>query len=164
MTRVICFLPFLFPLLLGAQQHTYSRPEVVAFVDHHAQEYAVPRELVHALIDVESGWKSGVVSRAGAVGLMQLMPYTAFRFGGRNRFDAVDNLRTGIRYLAWLLSVFDGDLRLAIAAYYAGEGRVARRGLDYRSAEVNAYVRRVALQYYRHRLVSISSAAQEEIR
>ena len=131
------FVAALVPWVGAAQEPIYSRPEATAISDYYSEQCAVPKDLIYALIDVESGWKSKAVSPKGAVGLMQLMPYTAFRFGGRNRFDTADNLRTGIRYLSFLLKVFDGDLRLAVAAYYAGEARVLRRGLRYRSPEVN---------------------------
>ena len=151
----------LLPLAVVAKERGYSLSEVMAMADYHAEQCSVPRELIYAVIDVESGWKPQAISAKGAVGLMQLMPFTALRFGGANRFDPADNLRTGIRYLDFLLRVFDSDVRLAVAAYYAGEGRIARRGLGYRSADVNHYVRRVALRYYHHRLVSLSTAKED---
>ena len=151
----------LLPVIVAAHERRYSRAEVVAMADYHAGECGVPRELIYAVIDVESGWRPHAVSAKGAAGLMQLMPYTAFRFGAANRFDPADNLRTGIRYLAFLLRLFDGDLRLVVAAYYAGEGRIARRGLDYESADVNEYVRRVASRYYHHRLISLSTQQED---
>lgn len=158
------FIAALVPAFVAAQERIYSRPDATAIVDYYSEQCAVPKELIYAVIDVESGWKPEAVSPKGAAGLMQLMPYTAFRFGGGNRFDPADNLRTGIRYVSFLLEVFDGDLRLAVAAYYAGEARVLRRGLRYRSPEVNEYVRRVAGRYYQHRLASLSSSAKEETR
>ena len=158
------FVAALVPAVLAAQEPIYLRPEATAIADYYSEECAVPKELIYAVIDVESGWKAQAVSPKGAVGLMQLMPYTAFRFGGSNRFDPADNLRTGIRYLSFLLKVFDSDLRLAVAAYYAGEARVLRRGLRYRSPEVNEYVRRVAWRYYQHRLASLSTSPQEDTR
>jgi soluble lytic murein transglycosylase-like protein len=158
------FVAALVPSVVAAQDWIYSRPEATAIADYYSGQCAVPKELIYAIIDVESGWKADAVSPKGAVGLMQLMPYTAFRFGGSNRFDTADNLRTGIRYLSFLLEVFDGDLRLAVAAYYAGEARVLRQGLRYRSPDVNEYVRRVAWRYYQHRLGSLSSPGKEETR
>jgi soluble lytic murein transglycosylase-like protein len=151
----------LLPSSVAAYEQRYSRAEVVAMADYHAGACGVPRELIYAVIDVESGWRPQAVSAKGAAGLMQLMPYTAFRFGGANRFDPVDNLRSGIRYLAFLLRLFHGDLRLVVAAYYAGEGRIARRGLDYESVDVNQYVRRVASRYYHHRLISLSTPQED---
>jgi soluble lytic murein transglycosylase-like protein len=78
---------------------------------------------------------------------MQLMPETALRFGVRNRFRLDENLRGGVAYLAWLSREFRGDLRLVTAAYYVGEDPIRRRKLDYSSADVQGYVRRVAERY-----------------
>jgi soluble lytic murein transglycosylase-like protein len=72
------------------------------WADHWADAYLLPRELVHAVIEVESGWNPTAVSRAGAAGLMQLMPDTAAMFRVRNRFDVAENIRGGAAYLAWL--------------------------------------------------------------
>jgi soluble lytic murein transglycosylase-like protein len=80
------------------------------------------------VITVESGYNPRAVSRKGAKGLMQLMPSTAQRFGAMNLFDPQQNVRAGARYLKWLLQYFDGDLKLALAAYTAGEGAVMRYG------------------------------------
>lgn len=71
---------------------------------------------------------------------MQLMPETAARLGVRNRCDVKENISGGVRYLAWLASRYHGDLRLATAAYYAGERVIDRRGLSYSNREVVTYV------------------------
>ena len=113
----------------------------------YARAYSVPVELVAAVIQAESNWNPDAISRKGAAGLMQLMPATAIRFGVRDRFDIEDNVRGGVAYLAWLIQLFHGDLRLAVAAYQVGEGPILRRGLAYSSAEVFAYVARVARLY-----------------
>jgi soluble lytic murein transglycosylase-like protein len=117
----------------------------------YASAFNVPVELVDAIIQVESGWNPYAVSRKGAVGLMQLMPATAVRFGVLDRFDIDENLRGGIAYLAWLLRLFHGDLRLVVAAYQVGERRILLRGLAYHSREVFFYVSRVA-QLYREEI------------
>lgn len=114
----------------------------------YASAFGVPVELVDAVIQVESAWNPYAVSNKGAAGLMQLMPATAARFGVRNRFDIEDNIRGGVAYLAWLIRLFRGDLRLVLAAYNAGESPILLRGLAYSSAEVFIYVTRVA-QIYR---------------
>ena len=75
---------------------------------------------------VESNFNPRAVSRKGARGLMQLMPETARRFGVSDRFDAMQSVRGGVRYLAALLSQFKGDVALALAGYNAGENAVAR--------------------------------------
>lgn len=113
----------------------------------YASAYGLPVELVDAVIQVESGWNRYAVSNKGAVGLMQLMPATALRFGVRDRFDVEDNIRGGVAYLAWLLRLFQGDLRLALAAYNAGESLVLLRGLKLSSPEIVAYVDQVAEVY-----------------
>ncbi|HTS08686.1 MAG TPA: lytic transglycosylase domain-containing protein, partial [Candidatus Eisenbacteria bacterium] len=111
---------------------------------YYATLYRVPIELVDAVIDEESAWNPYAVSSKGAVGLMQLMPETATRFGVRNRYRLDENIRGGVAYLAWLIRLFKGDLRLAIAAYYVGEKPILRRQLDYSSIDVHGYVSRVA--------------------
>lgn len=113
----------------------------------YASAFGLPVELVDAVIQVESGWNPYAVSNKGAAGLMQLMPATAIRFGVRNRFDVEDNIRGGVAYLAWLMRLFRGDPRLAVAAYYAGESLILLRGLAYSSPEVFTYVARVAQVY-----------------
>ena len=121
---------------------------------YYAHAYRVPVELVEAVIDVESNWNPYAVSPKGAVGLMQLMPATAVAFGVRNRFWVRDNIRGGVAYLAWLIHLFRGDLRLVMAAYVVGENQIAPRGLEYSSRQVYEYVSRVARRYKRRRLMA----------
>jgi soluble lytic murein transglycosylase-like protein len=125
-------------------------------VTHYARLYRVPVNLVEAVIDVESDWNPIAVSPKGAVGLMQLMPETAFDVGVRNRFQIEDNIRGGVAYLAWLIQLFRGDLRLAIAAYIAGPRPILSRGFAYSSREVFMYVSRVAARYRARRLEAIT--------
>ena len=101
--------------------------------------------LVDAIIRTESSYRPHAVSRAGAVGLMQLMPATARRYGVRNRYDPIQNVYGGTAYLADLLRQF--DLVRAIAAYNAGEGNVLRYGGVPPFAETRAFVGRVLLRY-----------------
>jgi soluble lytic murein transglycosylase-like protein len=122
------------------------------WAEYYAAVYHVPVELVEAIIDVESGWNPYAVSDKGAVGLMQLMPETANRFGLRNRFVIEENIRGGVAYLDWLMRLFHGDLRLVVAGYYAGEQRILPRGLAYSSRDTYEYVRRVATIYRARRL------------
>jgi soluble lytic murein transglycosylase-like protein len=117
------------------------------WAEYYAKAYRVPVDLVDAIIDEESGWNPYAVSNKGAVGLMQLMPRTAARFGVRNRFRLDENIRGGVAYLAWLSHEFDGDLRLVTAAYYVGENPILARKLEYSSADVQGYVNRVARRY-----------------
>lgn len=129
-------------------------------MERYSRAYQVPVELVEAVIEVESNWSPHAVSSKGAVGSMQLMPATAVRFGVRNRFDIEDNIRGGVAYLAWLIRLFRGDLRLAVAAYFVGESRIRLRGLAHSSPEVFRYVSRVAKRYRAKRLKTMTRRAQ----
>lgn len=109
-------------------------------------------ELLHAVVRAESGYNPDAVSRAGAVGLMQLMPGTADRYGISNRNDPAANLRGGAYYLRDLVDLFKGDLKLAVAAYNAGENAVIDRGNTIPPfPETVEYVRRV-MSYYQQNL------------
>jgi len=124
-----------------------------AWVRYYAERYQLPIEFVEAIIDQESAWNPHAVSKKGAVGLMQLMPDTATRFGVANRFRIEQNIRGGMAYLAWLKQQFNADLRLVTAAYYVGEAPIRLRGLAYANPDVHTYVSQVA-QRYRARLAS----------
>jgi soluble lytic murein transglycosylase-like protein len=115
-----------------------------------AGRYGIDAALLHAVISVESGYNAKAVSKRGAAGLMQLMPETARRYGVADVFDPADNVRAGAQYLTDLLKLFDNDVRLALAAYNAGEAAVikyGRRVPPYR--ETTAYVPRVVGFYER---------------
>jgi hypothetical protein len=122
-------------------------------VRQYAAHYRVPPELIAALIDVESRWNPRAVSNKGAMGLMQLMPATAKRFGAFDAFNAEQNIAAGTRYVTALMWEFHGDLRLVAAAYYAGDRNIARKQLDYRNPAVVAYVQAVRRQYMLRRYV-----------
>jgi soluble lytic murein transglycosylase-like protein len=116
-------------------------------VQHYATHYRVPPELIAAFIDVESRWNPHALSNKGAMGLMQLMPATARRFGAAQPFDVEQNIAAGTRYVTTLMWEFRGDLRLVAAAYYAGDRWVGQKQLNYRNPDVVAYVRAVRQQY-----------------
>ena len=97
-------------------------------IEQAAREHEIDQALLHAVITVESGYDPDAVSRKGAVGLMQLMPQTARRYGVRNMYDPAQNIQGGARYLRDLLGRFNNDLRLTLAAYNAGEEAVAQYG------------------------------------
>lgn len=99
--------------------------------------------LILAVISVESAGQSDAVSRAGAQGLMQLMPATADRFGVRDAFDARQNIEGGATYLDWLMKEFDRDVLMALAGYNAGEGAVRDNNGVPPYAETRAYVPKV---------------------
>jgi len=108
-----------------------------------ANEKAVDPALVRAVIHAESSFNPTAVSRTGAMGLMQLMPGTAARFGVGNAFDPQENIRGGVTYLRFLLDKFNGDMRLAAAGYNAGEGAVMKYGGVPPYNETTEYVARV---------------------
>jgi len=103
-------------------------PRLNSLVDQAAGQYAVDKALVQAVIHAESDFNAHAVSAKGAIGLMQLMPETAERYGVRDLFDPGQNIRAGVRYLRDLLDAFGNDARLALAAYNAGEKSVLRFG------------------------------------
>jgi soluble lytic murein transglycosylase-like protein len=126
-----------------------DRIEAEYYVAAYAQHYQVALNFVRSIVEQESDWHSCAVSRKGAVGLMQIMPGTARRLGVKNRCNIKENVSGGVRYLAWLLRKFRGDMRLAAAAYYAGEDVIAKRGLNYHNPDVVAYVAHVQAAYAR---------------
>ena len=97
-------------------------------IENASRLHGVDVNLVHAVITAESGYNAAALSRAGASGLMQLMPDTAKRYGVQNIMDPVENITGGVRYLHDLISMFNGNLELAVAAYNAGENAVVRHG------------------------------------
>ncbi len=125
-----------------------------------ARDYSVAEALIKAVIAVESGFDPNARSVKGAMGLMQLMPETARRFGARDAFAVEENLRAGTAYLRWLLDLFAGDVKLALAAYNAGEGAVLRAGRRIPDiAETRAYVPKV-LSYHAHFSSAVTARAQ----
>src|SRR5512143_4200942 len=125
-----------------------TRQRLMPAIQQVAVTYQLEPALLHAVISAESGYNPQARSPKGARGLMQLMPATARRFGVSDPDDPTANLQGGARYLRWLLDLFT-DLRLALAAYNAGEGAVQRYGNTLPPyPETRTYVRRV-LEFYR---------------
>jgi soluble lytic murein transglycosylase-like protein len=119
-----------------------------SIIENAAVLSAVEPNLLRAVIVVESGFNSRAVSKRGAVGLMQLMPATAVRFGVSNPYDARQNVHAGARYLKFLIDRFGQNVRLALAAYNAGEEAVDRNGGQIPPfTETMAYVPRVLKIY-----------------
>ena len=120
-------------------------------INETARSLGLEPELLHAVIATESGYNSNARSRQGAMGIMQLMPATAQRYGVSDPFDARQNILGGASYLADLLRLFNQDITLTLAAYNAGEGAVLRYGgrvPPFR--ETQAYVPRVLSNYRRY--------------
>ncbi|HYG91301.1 MAG TPA: transglycosylase SLT domain-containing protein [Azospirillum sp.] len=120
---------------------------IKALVHKLAPTYGLDPALVLAVISVETGYRADAVSHKNAMGLMQLIPETAERFGVRSIFAPEDNIRGGMKYLRWLLAFFEGDVTLALAGYNAGEGAVVEyKGIPpYR--ETQDYVERIRSVY-----------------
>lgn len=135
-------------LVLPSLAYGQADPASAArFVRQYAAHYRVPPELIAALIDVESRWNPRAVSSKGAIGLMQLMPATARRYGAFDPFNTEQNIAAGTRYVTALMWEFHGDLRLVAAAYYAGERSIGREQLNCRNPDVVAYVDEVRKRY-----------------
>lgn len=121
-------------------------------IDAAAASFGVDSALVRAVIHAESAYRSNAVSRAGAQGLMQLMPATASRFNVGDPFDAAQNIRGGVQYLAWLMRRFGGDLDRTLAAYNSGEATVDRYNGVPPYSETRLYVSRVKMLADRYRI------------
>ncbi len=130
---------------LGRKHEAMSldRDGAEALVKEAAERHRMNPALIRAVIETESHWNAAAVSRKGAVGLMQLVPTTAQRFGVKDMFSPKQNIDAGVRYLKALLERYNGNLELALAAYNAGEGAVDRaRGVP-AFRETRNYVQRV---------------------
>ncbi len=132
------------PVRLGSERlHRYD-----SIIRAAAQRYQLPESLLRAVIHTESNYYAHAVSRAGAMGLMQLMPKTAKGLGVRDPNDPGQNVHGGARYLRLLANRYDGDMVLVLAAYNAGAGNVEKYGGVPPFAETRSYVRSVLRRYY----------------
>jgi len=124
------------------------RSQYAGVIEEAAYKHGLDPALLHAVIRAESSYNPGAVSHKGAMGLMQLMPGTAARYGVRNPYDPEDNIFGGARYLRDLMGMFQSDVRLAVAAYNAGEHNVMKYGYQVPPfPETRDYVSKV-LGYY----------------
>lgn len=138
------------PAPIAAPQRDPGRERYALPVAQAAADTGLPEGLLHAVIKAESNYDADAVSHKGAVGLMQLMPETARRFGVLDARDPTANVLGGARYLKTLLAMFDADLALALAAYNAGPAAVLRSGRAVPPyAETQRYVPRVLELYGR---------------
>jgi soluble lytic murein transglycosylase-like protein len=125
-----------------------GNPAYDQLVHQSATRHGVDPNLIFAVMRQESGFKTRAVSYKGASGLMQLMPATARRFGVTNIFDPAQNIDAGAKYLRWLLNTFDGDVKLALAGYNAGENAVINSGYQIpRYRETQNYVKSISARY-----------------
>ena len=143
------FLPLVL-LLFGTLPCARAQPDASQAercVHLYAAHYRVSPEFIAALIDVESRWNPRAISDKGAMGLMQLMPATALRYGAIHPFEIEENIAAGTRYVTALMWEFHGDMRLVSAAYYAGDRWISEKRLNYNNPDVVAYVEAVWLRY-----------------
>jgi soluble lytic murein transglycosylase-like protein len=133
----------------GVNTDTPERQQIASWVRLLAPDYGLDPNLILAIIQTESNFNPRARSAANAQGLMQLIPSTAARFGVRDRTNPVQNLHGGMAYMRWLLSFFQGDLRLSLAGYNAGERAVEKYlGVPpYR--ETQNYIKKVMRAYGR---------------
>ncbi len=147
MTKRILPLVLLLFAMLPCARAQPDASQAEQCVRRYAAHYRVQPELIAALIDIESRWNPRAVSDKGAMGLMQLMPSTARRYGANHPFDVEENIAAGTRYVTALMWEFHGDIRLVSAAYYAGDRWVSQKQLNYDNPDVVAYVEAVRLRY-----------------
>jgi soluble lytic murein transglycosylase-like protein len=121
--------------------------DLVSIARETSERYGVDPGLVEAVVAAESGWNPNAVSKAGAQGLMQLMPGTAAGLGVSDPFDPAENLDAGVRLIRDLLTEHNGDLELALAAYNAGSARVRAYGGVPPFAETRNFVQKVLAAY-----------------
>jgi soluble lytic murein transglycosylase-like protein len=123
-------------------------------VEQIAAKHSLQADLLHSVIKVESNYNPYAVSSKGALGMMQLIPATARRFGVDNVFNPVENIEGGARYLRYLLDLYNGDSRLALAAYNAGEAAVAKYGGVPPYAETQNYLILVRKQWEKQKFAA----------
>lgn len=126
---------------------------MTGYVDRFSRANDLPPALVHAIIKAESNGQRKAVSRKGAKGVMQLMPFTSKRLRVNDPFDPIENIEGGIKYIKELLVTFEGDLTNTIAAYNAGPGAVRKYGGVPPYQETRQYVRRVMDLYRQYSAV-----------
>jgi soluble lytic murein transglycosylase-like protein len=127
---------------------TTGNSDVDNFIVESGRRNSVDPLLLYSIMHQESSFKARAMSYKGARGLMQLMPFTASRFGVTNIWDPKQNIEGGARYMRFLLDLFSGDVRLALAGYNAGEGAVMKYGYKVPPySETREYVRRIGNRY-----------------
>jgi hypothetical protein len=127
---------------------TTGNPDVDNYIVESGKRNSVDPLLLYSIMHQESSFKPRAMSYKGARGLMQLMPGTASRFGVANIWDPRQNIEGGARYMRFLLDMFAGDVRLALAGYNAGEGAVLKYGNQVPPySETREYVRRIGNRY-----------------
>jgi hypothetical protein len=153
------------PQRFESRQLLTGPANIDSIIDRISTRYQVDPRLVHAMVRVESNYDPSAVSSKGAMGLMQLIPATARRFGVQHPFDPRENIQGGVSYLRYLLHLFGGNLPLSLAAYNAGEQTVIRSGGIPDIPETEHYVRAIT-RLYNSKNVSlgpVDAPAEEKI-
>ncbi len=127
----------------ASTEHTLSKGDYSPLIEAASKKYNISSKIINAVIKAESGYDPTAVSRAGAMGLMQLMPGTAKALGVQNAFDPRENIDGGVRYLKDMLSEFGGNIELALAAYNAGPNSVKKYGGIPPYEETQNYVKKI---------------------
>jgi soluble lytic murein transglycosylase-like protein len=136
------------PLNPSLGEFTTGNAAVDSFIVESSKRNSVDPLLIYSIMHQESSFKPRAMSYKGARGLMQLMPGTAARFGVNNIWDPRQNIEGGTRYMRFLLDLFSGDIKLALAGYNAGEGAVMKYGYQVPPySETQEYVRRIGRRY-----------------
>lgn len=129
---------------LTHQAKTNQNNSLDAHLSQTAHQYGVNPLLIKAIIKVESNYQANARSSKGALGLMQVLPTTAAQYGNYNLFNPKDNITVGIRHFAYLMNKYQGQVHLALAAYNAGEGNVAKYGGIPPFTETRQYIIKVS--------------------
>lgn len=144
----------------GLYLDTPEREQIAKWVHRLAPEYGLDPNLILAIIQAESDFNPSARSHKNALGLMQLIPSTAARFGVKDRADPIQNLHGGMAYMRWLLSFFDGDLRLSLAGYNAGERAVEQYLGVPPYPETQKYIKKVMRIYGRDEHPPVEAVAE----
>lgn len=130
-------------IIISPKKKKYRRSDFSGEIYRASRKHGVNPSLITAIIEAESNFRPDAVSPKGAIGLMQIMPGTAIRFNVNDPFDPHQNIDGGTRYMRYLLSLFRGNMPLALAAYNAGENTVKKYGAIPPYKETTSYVRKV---------------------
>ena len=144
---VFAALAFLAASLMSEASAEGGRQRYGVLVRDAAEKHGLDEKLIHSIIQVESGYNPAAVSSTGAVGLMQLIPETASRYGVMDIFDPQQNIDAGVRYLKDLFSLYRNDLRSVLAAYNAGPEAVKKHKGVPPFPETTRYIRKVLRLY-----------------